>query len=379
MAKIHGNCDAKFHEVRALLERFIDSGEELGASITINIDGKEVVDIWGGYADENRTHPWKEDTIVNVFSCTKTVLSLAVLILVDRGLLDVNQRVSHYWPEFQQNGKQDVLVRHLLSHTSGISGWDDPISTENLFDVEKTTAMLAGQAPWWTPGSASGYHALSMGHLLGELVRRVSGKPLREFVATEISASLGVDFQIGALEKDWSRISAIVPPADTGISPDFEAGSVQAKTLLNPPLDPRSVNTEPWRRAELGAVNGHGNSRSLSRMLSVITLGGAARDQRLLSPDTIQLIFQEQYRGQDLVLGLPLRFGIGFGLTPSAGVEWIPEGRICFWGGWGGSFVIMDLDRRMTIAYTMNKMGGGLVGSDRATAYGKAIYQAADS
>ncbi|KAG5657957.1 hypothetical protein KAF25_006908 [Fusarium avenaceum] len=376
MNKIHGNYSPKFEEVRSLLERYVESGKELGASITVNIDGKEVVDIWGGYKDPSRTQPWEENTIVNVFSCTKTVTSLAILILVDRGLIDVNERVSHYWPEFGQNGKQDILVRHMLSHASGLSGWEDPLATEDLYDVKRSTEMLARQAPWCEPGSASGYHALSFGHLLGELVRRVSGKSLREFVAAEISDPLDVDFQIGAMEATWDRIAPIVPPEFSGITPEFEAGSVQAKTLLNPPLDPNSVNTEGWKNADLGSVNGHSNARALTRILSAISLGGSTRGIRILKEETIKLIFKESQHGEDLVLQMPIKFGIGFGLTPFVALDWLPEGNVCFWGGWGGSFVVMDLDRKMTISYTMNKMGNGLVSSDRADAYGKAIYQA---
>ena len=376
MTIVHGKCNDRFESVRSLLEQYIESEEELGASITINIDGEDVVDIWAGHVDQARTKPWNENTIVNVFSCTKTVTSLAVLILIDRGLIDVNERVSHYWPEFEQNGKQDVLIRHLLSHTSGVSGWEEALSTEDLYDVEKSTAMLARQAPWWTPGTASGYHALASGHLLGEIIRRVSGKSLREFVADEISGPLNADFQIGASENTWDRVTRIIPPGFSGITPEFEAGSVQAKTLLNPPLDPNSVNTEGWRNAELGAVNGHANSRSLTRILSAIPLGGSTGGKQVLKKETVDLIFEEQQSGEDLVLKMPIRFGIGYGLTPCPALAWIPEGKICFWGGWGGSFVVMDLDRRMTISYTMNKMGSGLVSSDRAEVYGKAIYDA---
>lgn len=379
MDKVHGNCSPKFQGVRSLLERYVESGEELGASITVNIDGKEVVDIWGGYKDPSRTQPWEENSIVNVFSCTKTVTSLAILILVDRGLIDVDERVSHYWPEFGQNGKQDILVRHMLSHASGLSGWEEPLTTEDLYDVKRSTEMLARQAPWWEPGSASGYHALCFGHLLGELVRRVSGKSLRDFVAAEISDPLDVDFQIGALEATWDRIAPIVPPEFSGITPEFEAGSVQAKTLLNPPLDPNSVNTEGWKNADLGSVNGHSNARALTRILSAISLGGSTRGTRILKEETIKLIFKESQPGKDLVLQMPIKFGIGFGLTPFIALDWLPEGNVCFWGGWGGSFVVMDLDRKMTISYTMNKMGNGLVSSDRADAYGKAIYAALEN
>ncbi|KAF5228646.1 hypothetical protein FAUST_10951 [Fusarium austroamericanum] len=376
METVHGICSPQFQGVRDLLENYIKSNEELGASITININDKVVVDIWGGHKDQERKEPWEENTIVNVFSSTKTVTSLAVLILVDRGMIDVNERVSKYWPEFGQNGKEDVLVRHLLSYASGVSGWEEPLSTEDMYDLEKSTPMLARQAPWWTPGTASGYHALTYGHLLGEIVRRVSGKSLREFVATEIAGPLDADFQIGALENTWDRITPIVPPEASGITADFDVKSVQGRTLLNPPIDPNSANSEGWRKAEIGAANGHANSRSLVRIMSAITLRGETGGKRILKEETVNLIFEEQQSGEDLVMKVPFKFGIGFGLTPCAALDWIPEGNVCFWGGWGGSFVVMDLDRRMTISYTMNKMGSGLVSSDRAAVYGKAIYDA---
>src|SRR5271169_7211395 len=165
MAELLGKCDDRFDGLRAALARNLDSGEELGASLVLDIDGEIVVDLWGGFCDQARTVPWSQDTITNVWSSTKTVTSLAALILVDRGELDVDAPVAAYWPEFAANGKQDVLVRHLLSHTSGVSGLDQPAVTEDMYDWEKSTARFAAQAPWWTPGTASGYHALNFGHL----------------------------------------------------------------------------------------------------------------------------------------------------------------------------------------------------------------------
>ncbi|KAF0643180.1 hypothetical protein NXS19_000039 [Fusarium pseudograminearum] len=376
METVHGICSPQFQGVRDLLEGYIKSNEELGASITVNINDKVVVDIWGGHKDQERKEPWEENTIVSVFSSTKTVTSLAVLILVDRGMIDVNERVSKYWPEFGQNGKEDVLVRHLLSFASGVPGWDEPLSIEDVYDLEKSTPMLARQAPWWTPGTASGYHALNYGHLLGELIRRVSGKSLREFVATEIAGPLDADFQIGALENTWDRITPIVPPEDSGIMADLDVKSMQGRTFLNPPIDPNLANSEGWKKADIGAANGHGNSRSLARIMSAITLRGETAGKRILKEETVKLIFEEQQSGEDLVMKVPFKFGIGFGLTPCVAIDWMPEGNVCFWCGWGGSFVLMDLDRRMTISYTMNKMDNGLVSSDRAAAYGKAIYDA---
>lgn len=378
MAHVQGNCDLRFNEVQTLLQKFIESGDEVGASITVNLNGRNVVDLWGGYADKGQTRHWTADTIVNVFSCVKTVLSLSVLILVDRGLLDVNEKVSRYWPEFAANGKQDIEVRHFLSHTSGVSGWDEQLTVEDLYDFEKATARLAQQAPWWAPGTASGYHSITMGYLLGELVRRTTGQTLTEFVAKEIATPLNADFQIGALEKDWPRVTDIVPfPGGTLEQRRLAPDSLTLRTLRNPNLHPRDANTAAWRRAEIGAANGHGNARSLARILSVIALGGQVDGKRLLSEKTIDLIFQEQANGVDVVLGVPIRFGIGYGLTgPSTSIDWLPSGKVCYWGGWGGSLVIMDLDRRMTIAYAMNQMGHGLLGNERGEAYVKAIYAA---
>src|SRR5580692_10342144 len=202
MAEIDGVCADQFTAVRDALERNLDSAEELGASLVVDIDGDIVVDMWGGFRDQARTIPWSEHTITNVWSTTKTVTSLAALMLVDRGELDVDAPVARYWPEFGAQGKQDVLVRHLLSHASGVSGLEQPAVVEDLYDWDKSTSRMAAQAPWWEPGTASGYHALNFGHLIGEVVRRVSGKSLKQFVAEEIAGPLGADFQIGAAEGD---------------------------------------------------------------------------------------------------------------------------------------------------------------------------------
>jgi CubicO group peptidase (beta-lactamase class C family) len=377
MASLDGTCDERFALVRQELAECIDAGDELGASIVVDLDGELAVDLWGGYRDEARTQPWLRDTITNVWSTTKTVTSLAALMLVDRGELDVDAPVARYWPEFGTAGKQDVLVRHLLSHTSGVSGLDQPAVSEDLYASEKSTARYAAQAPWWPPGSASGYHALNFGHLIGEVLRRVTGTSLKQFVAEEIAGPLGADFQIGANERDWDRIADVVPPPPLPI--DFAAlgpDSITVKTLTGPFIEATEANTPTWRRADLGAVNGHGNARSVARVLSVISRGGEVDGVRLLRPETVELIFREQANGIDLVLGAPLRFGIGFGLPQHDTIPYIPDGKICFWGGWGGSVIIMDVGRRMTISYMMNKMGPGIIGSDRAERYVRAIYGA---
>ena len=374
MVDVQGTCDARFEPVRDVLAEQLDSGNDTGASIAVDVDGRTVADLWGGWCDEEHRTPWGENTITNVWSTTKTVTNLAALMLADRGLLDPYAPVAKYWPEFAENGKERIEVRHILSHTSGVSGWEAPFTTEDMYDREAATRQLATQAPWWEPGTASGYHAQNQGHLVGELVRRLTGKTLKTFVAQEIAGPLGADFQIGAIEADWGRIAPVTPPPPLPFDlASLDPDSPVYKTFTGPVADAAAANTPAWRRAELGALNGHGNARSVARILRVLALGGEVGGVRLLSPDAIGLIFDEQSHGPDLVLGVPLRFGIGYALPETETVPYIPPGRTCFWGGWGGSVILMDLDARTTISYMMNKMGPGIIGSDRSEAYVRAI------
>jgi CubicO group peptidase (beta-lactamase class C family) len=264
-----------------------------------------------------------------------------------------------------------------MSHTSGVSGWDKPFTVEEMVDTETAAARLAEQAPWWTPGTASGYHANNQGHLVGEVVRRITGRSLTQFVAEEIAGPLGADFTIGAPESEWGRIADVVPPPPLPIDfASLDQESVLVKTFTGPVSAASWANTPEWRRSELGALNGHGNARSIARMLSAVTLGGTVDGHRLLSPPTIDLIFDEQARGSDLVLLIPLRWGIGFGLPEPATLPYLRDDRICFWGGWGGSMIVCDLERRLTVAYMMNKMAPGIIGSPRSENYLRAVYDA---
>lgn len=380
MAAVAGHATEQFGELREALATNIADGVEVGASLVVDVDGDTVVDLWGGYRDAARTLPWTEDTIVNVWSTTKAVTALAALVLVDRGQLDPFAPVAAYWPEFAAHGKEHVEVRHLLSHTSGVSGWEQPFAPEDVYDLAASTSRLAAQAPWWEPGTASGYHATSYGHLVGEVVRRVSGRSLGAFVAEEIAGPLGADFRLGADEADTDRIAEIVPPppapAAASDAPAPDPRSVAVRTFLGSVVDPTLPNTAAWRAAELGAVNGHGNARSVARMLSPVARGGEVDGVRLLRPETIELIFREQAHGPDLFLGIPLRWGIGFGLPEAEGVPFVRDGRLCFWGGWGGSLIIMDLERRTTISYMMNRMQPGVIGSEVSAAYCAIIERA---
>ncbi len=248
---LSGTCSARFEPLRELFAAKLESGEDLGASLVFNIDGEVVVDLWGGWADEARTVPWTENTITNVFSTTKSMTSLAALVLVDRGELDLDATVAKYWPEFAANGKAGIKVRQFLSHTSGVSGWEQPITLEDMYDWDKSTALLAAQAPWWEPGTASGYHALNYGHLIGEVIRRITGRRLGEFFAAHLAGPLGADFHIGLPPTEFHRVANVVPPppppAPPNDSPLLDPNSVAFKSMSNPVMTPETTWTEGWR------------------------------------------------------------------------------------------------------------------------------------
>ncbi|MBK5223757.1 MAG: beta-lactamase family protein [Acidimicrobiia bacterium] len=367
MTGLQGNTDPRFQPLADIVERQLASGYDLGASLAVAVDGEVVTDCWGGWADEDRTRSWEADTITNVWSTTKTMTALAALLCIDRGLIDPHGKVATYWPEFGANGKEGVEVRHLLSHTSGVSSWAAPFGVQDLVDDERATAHLAAQAPWWEPGTASGYHALNYGHMIGEVIRRVDGRGLREFFAEEIAGPLGADFTIGCPPSDHGRIAPVVPPppvAMRGSGGPIDLESVAVKTFLTPGVGAAVANTDGWRAATIGAANGHGNARSVATIQAAVSNGGVASGVKLLSADTLERIFEQQSDGPDLAIGLPVRFGLGYALANPADLLGITSGRSCYWGGWGGSIVLNDLDNRVTVAYVMNRMQAGILGNE---------------
>lgn len=359
MAEIQGTGDDRFAEVRQTLADSLDSAD-VGASVAVYVDGQPVVDLWGGYADAARTVPWGRDTITNVFSTTKTMTALCALILADRGALDLGAPVARYWPEFAAAGKQDVTVSHLLSHTAGLPVWDEPTTVEDLYHWPTATARLAAQAPRWTPGTEAGYHAITQGFLVGEVVRRVTGRSLGTFFAEEVAGPLNADFHIGLPAEHDHRVAPVIPP------PPAPSPSVEAGEPGYPQVDPLDVNTSAWRRAEIPAAGGHGNARSVAAVQSVLACGGTVGGVRLLSPAGCERALEQRFRGLDRTLGVRMRYGHGYGLQGD---------RVCTWGGWGGSLVLIDFDARMTVAYVMNQMlDQGPLGDERGLNFVFAAY-----
>ncbi len=375
MTDISGFCDERFEAVRAAFENNFAEKDDVGACVAVSVEGEMVVDLWGGHKDAAGTQPWEEDTIVNVYSTTKTMPALCLLLLADRGEVDLYAPASKYWPEFAQNGKGDVEVRTFLSHSAGLSGMDEPMSTDDVYDWEKMTSALAKQAPWWEPGTQSGYHALTQGHLIGEIVRRVTGQSIGQFFKTEIAEPLGADFHIGTPATLNPRIGELIPPkAAPADAAGGAADSIATRTFANPSIDARASRTDGWRQAEIPAANGHGNARSVVRVQSILANGGSAFGQRLMSEEGTRRVFDEQTNGQDLVLGVPIVFGMGFGLS-NPNMPMGPNEHTAYWGGWGGSTAVIDQDARMCVSYVMNRMEGSLLGDTRGFSLLQAAYQ----
>ncbi|MGX6606503.1 serine hydrolase domain-containing protein [Micromonosporaceae bacterium Da 78-11] len=353
-ARVRGFARAEMADARAAFETNFAEGAELGASFCATVDGETVVDLWGGYADAARTRPWESETVVNVYSITKTMAALTALLVADRGELDFDAPVARYWPQFAVNGKDEITVAQVMSHSAGMSGWREPLRPEDLYDREKVTASLAAQEPFWKPGTASGYHVVTQGFLIGEIVRRITGRSLGTVFRQEIAEPLGADFHIGLPASVEPRVAEPVPPDQEPFADDVT--ELQDNAAHNPRLDTSVVNSRAWRAAEIPAGGGTGNARSVARVHAVLANGGVAQGRRFLSEAMCRKAAVVQIEGRDLILGMPVRFGLGF----AVGGDFMPGPNTLYWGGAGGSLAVIDMDARATYAYVMNRMGDGL-------------------
>ncbi|NKI70184.1 serine hydrolase [Collimonas pratensis] len=372
-----GFADDRFSAAREAFEANFANGEELGASFCATVEGETVVDLWGGYADEEKSRPWARDTIVNVYSITKTMTALTALLLADRGELDFSAPVASYWPEFAANGKDRITVAQLMSHTSGLSGWRPAVSGADFYDWDKVTSMLAAQAPLWEPGTASGYHVYTFGFLIGEVVRRITGKSLGTVFREEIAEPLGADFWIGLPGSEDHRVANLAGGESPPGTANLQLTDVQRITFIDTQTDVPSTRTRVWRGAEIPAANGHGNARSIAEIHALLANGGVAKGKRIMSEAGCRKALEQQIDGPDLAMGgRQVRFGLGFGL-PSAILALTPlNPNSLFWAGGGGSFILIDVDARTTFAYAMNKMQRSLVGDERSFRIIRAMWQA---
>ncbi|MEV5802330.1 serine hydrolase domain-containing protein [Streptomyces collinus] len=378
-----GHCDAQFEAVRTAFEENFRERGELGAAVTVTVGGEVVVDLWGGWADADRTRPWERETLVNVWSTSKGPTALCAHILAERGLLNFDAPVAEYWPEFAAAGKEKVLVRHLLSHRSGLSGLREPHSVEQLYDWELTTRRLAATEPWWEPGTVSGYHAITFGHLVGEVVRRISGLAPGAFLEREVTGPLGVDFTIGLPEKEAGRAAELVhPPAASGSEQVASFGRLTPAVLAalaNPLVGAAEANTPEWRAAEIPAANGHGTARAVAALYGIFAGRGAYGGRRLLSPESAERVREGQGRCRDLVLGPGLgtvtEIGLGLWLSGPNG-SYGPNPRAFGHDGFGGSCGLADPEAGVSLGYVMNRMGPHIADDPRKMALVEALYRA---
>lgn len=376
MTGIQGYCDDRFGTLREEFERNFTERGDVGASFAATVEGEVVVDIWGGHRDEAASLPWEGNSIVNVFSTTKTMTALCALMLIDRGELEIEEKVSKYWPEYAQNGKENTLVRHFMGHTAGLPGFGEQLTLDQYYDWDSVIHVLECQEPWYEPGTICAYHALTQGYLVGELVRRVSGLSLGTFFQENVAKRVDADFHIGLDPAEFDRTAEILAggpmemPEDMEI-PDFYNGRVDG----TPELSQEVWNSAGWRQAESPAVNGHGNARAVVRAQTAVANGGSAFGIELLSQKTIDRIFEIQ--GE--IAGVGAQHGIGYGLgigIGGPGAWGAPEGtKGCFWGGAGGSSITMDHSHRACFSYVMNQMSNDLLGDVRARSLGVGFYE----
>jgi CubicO group peptidase (beta-lactamase class C family) len=366
MTAIEGSCETRFRAVREAFERNFHDLDELGSAVSVTLDGKTVVDLWGGHADPARTRAWRRDTIVALLSVTKQVTALCLHMLIDRGRVDLDAPVARYWPEFAQAGKAGVLIRHLLDHRAGVPVLDRAWPGI-AYDWDAMSAALAAQAPLWEPGSVPCYHTTAYGHLLGEVIRRVSGKTPGRFLREEIAGPLGLDLHIGLQPDAEARCAQFIRSTDHAMLRQAadDASSLFARAWSVFARD-EDLNSPDWRRREIPCCNGHGNARALARLCGALARGGELDGVRLLSESALRRASVEQWEGRERV-GRYHRYSLGFPLNCPGETPMGPNREAFGFLGAGAATAIVDPAARIGFAYTPNKMDTALGLGQRVT------------
>ena len=379
---IGGWTEPQFDAVReAFAANFAEHGE-VGAAVAVYLNGEPVVDLWGGWYDADHEREWDRNTLVNVFSTTKGLAAFCAHRLAEQGLLDFDAPVAQYWPEFAQAGKGDIPVRWLMSHRAGMAAVRRPLATEDMYDWDTMCEALAEQEPWWTPGEQHGYHALTYGWLVGEVVRRIDGRSIGNYWREEFAAPLGLDAHIGTGPEFDGRISTLMDAPPDPNAPDLielfgGPDTVGAAAFSNPPIagpDEQNItSSRGWRAAEIPAANGQATARSLARVYGAAANGGEVDGIHVINPDTLDNALVEQSQGADAVLQIETRFGLGWMLT-SDFMPLGPNPRSFGHPGAGGSLGYADPDANIGFGYTMNQMQQNLSGDPRVNGLIDALY-----
>ncbi|HSL48715.1 MAG TPA: serine hydrolase domain-containing protein [Candidatus Deferrimicrobiaceae bacterium] len=370
--EVHGRCEPSFESLRRALADIMATGAEVGAALAVHVGKQAVVDLWAGHKDSGRTRAWDEHTIVNLYSVGKAITAVCALRLVEEGALDLDAPVSRYWPEFAQAGKRHLPVRYLLTHQAGLPAVFRVLPPGAMLRWDVMTEALAAQEPWWEPGAGHGYHVNTYGFLVGEVVRRITGRSLGTYLREEIAGPAGIDFSIGCGPELDARCADVIPPRPgpdgepTRVVLDGELAALaglarmRAGAYVNPPgLSGQAVvNTREWRAAEVPSTNGHGNARAVARLYAALAGDGDLDGVHVLAPAMVEMAIGEQVYGEDLVLQRPTRFGLGFQLT-MAERPLGPNPRAFGHFGAGGSLGFADPDARVAFAYAMNQGRAG--------------------
>ena len=376
MVELHGRVDSRFAAVRDAFGANFASHGDVGAACCVYVDGRPVVDLWGGWADPNAQRPWNERTVQLVFSATKGVTAVCAHLLVQRGLLDLDAPIAAYWPEFAAAGKERIPVRWALSHRAGLAAIEGTLTLEQVLAWDPVVAAIAAQPPNWEPGTAHGYHARSFGWIMGEIVRRITGVSIGRFFAREIAARLGLDFWIGLPPSELARCAVLIPPDPQAVSlvEMLGAESLTARVMSGP--SGLFAYTDMWNRAdvlaaEMPSSNGVGNARALARLYAALV--GEVDGVRILSDATVRAASAVQSEGPDQVLILPARYGLGFTLPPML----VPGCGDRSFGhpGAGGSLAFADPDARLGFGYVTTRMKFDLTGDKRSAGLVEAVYR----
>jgi CubicO group peptidase (beta-lactamase class C family) len=383
MMNINGYCDPKFQAVEdAFTQCFTEHGD-IGASAAVSVEGEMVVDLWGGFADKDRSRPWEENTLALIFSATKGMVTTAVHMLVERGQIDLDSPIATYWPEYAQNGKESVTLRHVMSHTAGLPFIDAKLYMGAPYDWETMVEACAAQKPEWEPGTQLAYHSTTFGWIVGEVIHRVSGQMPGQFIAHEIAEPLHAEIYLGLPESydsnvaDWvwpeQSSSPAPPPEPPSDSPSYRD---RIGSIMSPNLPHDAPNTLEWRRAEIPAGNGYANARGMAKVYRPLALDGVHDGVRLMGRSTIEAAIIEQATGYDHILEIDnARRAVGYKLVgPEMGESY---GHRAFGHpGLGGAIGVADPDKRMSMGYVMNKVWGGARGTDpRASSLADAVYE----
>ena len=386
--EVHGDVEDGYGAVADEFRRNFVERKELGAACAVARDGELVVDLWGGYRDKKRTKQWQRDTLVTVWSTTKGMSATAMAVAHSRGLFDLEAPVANYWPEFAQAGKETITVRQLLEHEAGLAVIDQPLELETVGDPDALGAVLAAQRPSWSPGSAHGYHAQSLGWYESQLLRRVDPerRTIGRYFADEVATPLGIEFYIGL--PSWlprERVATFVGGSKAGMALHFrEVPFAVLRRMMNPRsmtfkafTNPRAltklpdINKPGLLEIELPSVNGTGTARALATVYGDLATGGSRLG---LDPETIAELERSQRPAPDLVFGIDSAFRFGF-MKPFPILPFGSSDRAFGHTGSGGSFAYADADSGVGYAYVMNRNGYGLPTDPREVALREALHR----